>query len=57
MLFALAISALVVAVLFGLVRRQRGGAKPKPGDYANTVAPWTEGETTRLLSSAELPGL
>src|SRR4029078_13360136 len=27
------------------------------GDSPNTVAQWTEGETTRLLSSAELPGL
>ena len=26
-------------------------------DSPNTVAQWTEGETTRLLSSAELPGL
>ena len=34
MLFALAISALVVAVLFGLVRRQRSGAKPRPGRIA-----------------------
>jgi len=58
MLFALAISALVVAVLFGLVRRQRSGAKPKPGgESPNTTVQWTEGETTRLLSSAELPGL
>src|SRR6267154_2622482 len=57
MLFALAISALVVAVLFGLVRRQRGGPKSKPGDSPNTMAQWTEGETTRLLSSAEVPGL
>ena len=57
MLFALAISALVVAVLFGLVRRQRSGPKAKPGESPNTVAQWTEGETTRLLSSAELPGL
>ena len=57
MLFALAISALVVAVLIGLVRRQRGaGARAKDGDPA-TAAQWTEGETTRLLSSAELPGL
>jgi hypothetical protein len=57
MLFALAISALVVAVLIGLVRRQRSaGGRAKDGD-ANTVAQWTEGETTRLLSSAELPGL
>ena len=58
MLFALAISALVVAVLFGLVRRQRSGAKSKPGGEAtSTTVQWTEGETTRLLSSAELPGL
>jgi hypothetical protein len=58
MLFALAISALVVAVLFGLVRRQRSGGKSKiGGESPNTVAQWTEGETTRLLSSAELPGL
>ena len=57
MLFALAISALVVAVLFGLVRRQRSGPKSKPGESPNTVSQWTEGETTRLLSSAELPGL
>jgi hypothetical protein len=57
MLFALAISALVVAVLFGLVRRQRGGPKKSGGESPNTVAQWTEGETTRLLSSAELPGL
>jgi hypothetical protein len=57
MLFALAISALVVAVLIGLVRRQRsGGGRAKDGD-PGTVAQWTEGETTRLLSSAELPGL
>ena len=57
MLFALAISALVVAVLFGLVRRQRlGGGKAKSAEGAATVQ-WTEGETTRLLSSAELPGL
>ena len=57
MLFALAISALVVAVLIGLVRRQRNaGARAKDGDPA-TAAQWTEGETTRLLSIAELPGL
>src|ERR1700686_5031493 len=58
MLFALAISALVVAVLFGLVRRQRSGAKSKPGaESTSTTVQWTEGETTRLLASAELPGL
>ena len=58
MLFALAISALVVAVLFGLVRRQRSAAKSKPGgESTNSTVQRTEGETTRLLSSAELPGL
>lgn len=58
-LFALAIAALAAAVIFGLVRRNRvlgGEAKDDP-DAPNTVAQWTEGETTRLLSSAELPGL
>jgi Protein of unknown function (DUF2726) len=57
--FALAIAALIIAVIAGLVRRSRtgaGAAKEDP-DSPNTVAQWTEGETTRLLSSAELPGL
>ncbi len=58
MLFALAISALVVAVLVGLMRRQRTpGAGKTSSDGPVTTAQWTEGETTRLLSSAELPGL
>jgi hypothetical protein len=58
MLFALAISALVVAVLVGLMRRQRSpGAGRAPAEGPSTTAQWTEGETTRLLSSAELPGL
>jgi len=57
-LFAIAIFALVVAVIVGLVRRSRaGGGSKAGGDSPNTVAQWTEGETTRLLSSAELPGL
>ena len=58
-LFALAIGALVVAVVIGLVRRNRDAAAGGhlEGDLSNTVAQWTEGETTRLLSSAELPGL
>ena len=57
-LFALAIGALVIAVAVGLLRRKvsSGGAKAT-GESPNTVAQWTEGETTRLLSSAELPGL
>jgi hypothetical protein len=56
-LFAVAIGALVVAIGYGLVRRaQRGGPKSNANDPATAVQ-WTEGETTRLLSSAELPGL
>jgi hypothetical protein len=56
-LFAVAIGALVVAVAFGLVRRNRAASAKTPGEAPATVAQWTEGETTRLLSSAELPGL
>ena len=58
-LFALAIAALVIAVVAGLVLRQRrvGGTLGGGADTPTTVAQWTEGETTRLLSSAELPGL
>ena len=59
LLFVLAMSVLAVAVVIGLVRRNReaaGGARGGiNGDI--TAAQWTEGETTRLLSSAELPGL
>lgn len=59
-LFALVITILVVVVILGFVRRSRatrsgGGAGGADGPH--TVAQWTEGETTRLLSSAELPGL
>ena len=47
-----------IAVVVGLVRRSRATrAASVAGDSPNTVAQWTEGETTRLLSSAELPGL
>jgi hypothetical protein len=56
-LFAIAIAALVIAVVVGLVRRNRAAGGKSPGESPNTVAQWTEGETTRLLSSAELPGL
>ncbi|MGH8800116.1 MAG: DUF2726 domain-containing protein [Casimicrobiaceae bacterium] len=57
-LSALAFGAIAVAVLYGLLRRQRSGRRGGAGgDSTNTVAQWTEGETTRLLSSAELPGL
>jgi len=58
MLFALAIGTLVVFVFVGLMRRSRGaGQAERSGSDQNTVAQWTEGETTRLLSSAEVPGL
>ena len=44
MLFALAISALVVAVLVGLMRRQRPpGAGKGSADGPVTTAQWTEG--------------
>ncbi len=58
-LFALAVVTLLVAVIIGLIRRNRSDGPPTQGglDSPNTVAQWTEGETTRLLSSAELPGL
>src|SRR5262252_1240880 len=56
-LFAIAISALAVAVAIGLMRRPRTGSGSVSAEGPNTAAQWTEGETTRLLSSAELPGL
>jgi hypothetical protein len=58
-LFTLAIVALLGVVIFGLVHRSRAGSATARNelDTPNTVAQWTEGETTRLLSSAELPGL
>ena len=58
-LFTLAIVALLGVVIFGLVHRSRstGSTTHDELDAPNTVAQWTEGETTRLLSSAELPGL
>src|SRR5678816_4150954 len=57
-LFAIAIAAPVLAIAYGMMkRRQRSRKAGSGGDSADTVAPWTEGETTRLLSSAETPGL
>ena len=57
--FALAIALLLAAIIGGLIRRSRSAARgARAGiEGPNTVAQWTEGETTRLLSSAELPGL
>ncbi len=57
-LFVIAMMALATAVVIGLIRRNReavGGMRGL-GD-GDLPAQWTEGETTRLLSSAELPGL
>ena len=56
-LFAIAIGALAVAITAGLMRRTNTGRSGLAQDPPDTVAPWTEGETTRLLSSAETPGL
>jgi uncharacterized protein DUF2726 len=56
-LFAIAIGALAIAVAIGLLRRPRAGSGSSADEGPNTAAQWTEGETTRLLSSAELPGL
>jgi hypothetical protein len=56
-LFAVAIAALAAAIAIGLLRRKGSGGTRSGFDDPNTVAQWTEGETTRLLSSAELPGL
>ena len=58
-LFGIAIAALAVVIGIGLMRRNRasGGSLAMGGDSPISVAQWTEGETTRLLSSAEVPGL
>ena len=58
-LFALAIGALVLVIIYGMVTRRRkaSGRGSASGDLTDTAAQWTEGETTRLLSSAETPGL
>lgn len=58
-LFAVAIAALAAAIAVGLLRRNRagGGDAKAGGEGPETAAVWTEGETTRLLSSAETPGL
>jgi hypothetical protein len=56
-LFAVAIGALAVAIAIGLMRRGRASPGSTPAEGPNTAVQWTEGETTRLLSSAELPGL
>jgi len=58
-LFAIAVGALGVAIAIGLLKRSReNAARSRSGiDSGDSVSQWTEGETTRLLSSAETPGL
>jgi hypothetical protein len=58
-LFALAIGALAFVIIYGMVTRRRkaSGRAGGSGVTSDTAAQWTEGETTRLLSSAETPGL
>jgi len=56
-LFAIVIGALSLAIAIGLMRRSRTSSESMSAEGPNTAAQWTEGETTRLLSSAELPGL
>lgn len=58
-IFGLALALLAIVIVAGFLRRRRelpadGRAD---GDGPTAVAQWTEGETTRLLSSAEVPGL
>src|SRR3982751_3340995 len=58
LLFVIAMTALAAAVVVGLVRRNRETAGMRGfSDPDAMPTQWTEGETTRLLSSAELPGL
>ncbi len=58
-MFGIGIAILAVVIGVGLMRRNRasGGSLAMGGDSPISVAQWTEGETTRLLSSAEVPGL
>jgi hypothetical protein len=58
-LFGIVIAVLAVVIVVGLLRRTRtsGTTLAMGGDSPVSVAQWTEGETTRLLSSAEVPGL
>ena len=52
------IGTLIIFVLVGLLLRSRAGRGARSGGETQpATAQWTEGETTRLLSSAEVPGL
>ena len=59
LIFGVAVITLAAVIVAGLMRRSR---EAPAGDRSSidgptAVAQWTEGETTRLLSSAEVPGL
>ena len=59
LIFGVAVITLAAVIVAGLMRRSReapAGARSSI-DGPTAVAQWTEGETTRLLSSAEVPGL
>jgi hypothetical protein len=52
------IGTLIIFVLVGLLLRSRAGRGARSGGETQAAtSQWTEGETTRLLSSAEVPGL
>ena len=51
------IAILIVVVVIGLLRRSRASRGARSVGETQAGAQWTEGETTRLLSSAEVPGL
>ena len=59
LVFGFAVITLAAVIVAGLMRRSREApAGPRSGLDGPTAMPqWTEGETTRLLSSAEVPGL
>jgi len=58
LLLLASVGTIVVFVLVGLLLRSRSGKRARSGGETQTAtAQWTEGETTRLLSSAEVPGL
>jgi hypothetical protein len=58
LVFGFAVVTLAAVIVAGLMRRSREApAVGRSLDGPTAVAQWTEGETTRLLSSAEVPGL
>jgi hypothetical protein len=58
LVFGFAVVTLAAVIVAGLMRRSKEApATGRSLDGPTAVAQWTEGETTRLLSSAEVPGL